>query len=160
MTTTERLRSRVLLVVLLVTLAGCAGGETGTPAETSSTTPGSDFDSGSNRTPTAIAAPEPPADLTNESAKRVALEAERAHVFDILREHTDRFSEWGVGAWSNPDAVVIDETDGGVYVEVEMPYSYQAGASYVDAVATAVYLVSEDEVRRVDGEEVAIPDER
>ena len=160
MTTTELPRSRVLLVVLLVTLAGCAGGETGTPGETSSTTPGSDFDSGSNRTPTAMAAPEPPADLTNESAKRVALEAERAHVFDVLREHTDRFSEWGVGAWSNPDAVVIDETDGGVYVEVEMPYSYQAGASYVDAVATATYLVSEDEVRRVDGEEIAIPDER
>lgn len=56
--------------------------------------------------------------------------------------------------------MVVGETDGGVYVEVETPYSYQVGASYVDAVATAVYLVSEDEVRRVDGEEVTIPEEQ
>jgi len=120
------MRTRLVLpVVAAALLAGCASGLG--PAAGPSTTeqPTTTFATTADRLPY----PDPPDELTNESAKRVALDHEEASVHDRLRNASD-----------------VDS------------FSVRANTTtYVDADGStdAVYFVSEATVERVRGDEVS-----
>lgn len=144
--------SATAALVVAVALAGCAGGlglaDRSATTEQSTTAPATTAD----RMPS----PDPPDELTNETAKRVALDHEEAYVHDRLRTASD-VRRFGVreNATTYVDAEVLNESDGGVYVRVHMPYSYSTDSVEADGSTDAVYFVSEETVERVRGDEVS-----
>lgn len=122
----------VLAVVASLVGAGCAGfgAETSTPAPRQSY-------------------PDPPADLTNESVRQVAIEYEETRLHNTLRNRS------GVETVSVPgihpsEATIVNRTDTGVYVEVAVSYSYSTETVEADhPLVRSVYVVGSNQVRRV-----------
>lgn len=142
------MRTRLVLAVAVVLLlAGCSASFGTTTQETTT-----------DRATTAdrMTYPGPPADLTNESAKAVALDYEEAYVHNRLRNASE-VDSFGVrdGVVVSVEAAVLNESDGGVYVRVQMPYWWGNEDVDSDGGTNAVYFVSEETVERVRGDEVS-----
>lgn len=129
-------------LVVAVTLAGCAGGLglADRPATTADR----------------MLYPDPPDELTSESAKAVALDYEEAYVHNRLRMASElTYFSVREGYVMSVESEVLNESDGGVYVRVQMPYSTGTEDSTGDGGTNAVYFVSEETVERVRGDEVS-----
>ena len=138
----------VLAVAALVCLAGCSAVPSN-PTEESTTT-------ARETTAERLSFPEPPVDLTNETAKAVALDHEEAYVHNRLRNASElTYFSVRAGYVMSVESEVLNESDGGVYVRVQMPYSTGTENSTGDGGTNAVYFVSEDTVERVRGDEVS-----
>jgi hypothetical protein len=127
-------------VVLLVVLAGCLS-VGGSPSGTT--------------VPPPREYPAPPETLTNETARDAALAHEEAYVHNRLR--TKGYRYFAVPGWMSASATVLNRSDRGAYVRVEMPYTYAQGDAVADASVEAVYVVSTDAVRRVNGTGLHLP---
>lgn len=139
-------------LVVAVTLAGCAGGLglADRPATTDRTT--TELATTADR----MLYPDPPDELTSESAKAVALDYEEAYVHNRLRMASElTYFSVREGYVMSVESEVLNESDGGVYVRVQMPYSTGTEDSTGDGGTNAVYFVSEETVERVRGDEVS-----
>ena len=135
--------NRLVSIFLVVLLAGC--GSQAPPVPQTHTT--------EDGTPQPREFPEPPDDLTSETAKQTALKYEAAYINRRLIDSTvDDFSAW---SGQFPDAEVVNRTDDGYVVDVRMPYYYRKGDRDTDAFTRARYLVSSDTVRRTNGSTVS-----
>lgn len=127
----------LVLVALLTGLAGCAAPLGGAP-------PVSDTD-----------------------AKERALQAEESYLTAHL-SNASCLENWGTSPTvTNEEATVVNRTQDGVLVAVKHPFSYtkvlastgdsdstRSARSYADGASRARYLVTEEAVRRVSGDEV------
>jgi hypothetical protein len=135
-------RALLPLFVLAVVLGGCLGGPVGSPTDETNTQ--------TTDVSTTTAAPMTPSELTEDDAKTLALDAERAAVRDRL----DQYDEYGLGCCTaSTEATVADANATHYLVDVQVAYWYtatyeQAGNVTVrdeaDGVSQATYLVGED----------------
>lgn len=120
----------VLVVALLLVGAGCAGfGAVGGPSTTGGT----------------VTYPDPPAHLDLATARRVALQAERATLAERFADRPDV----SLGTPSLATATRATGIDGAVYVAVTYPYQVSTDGARADAVARAAYVVSTAAVKRI-----------
>lgn len=144
----------VAVLLLAGVLAGCSGVSTDavpTPTTNASTTTEAAGVMATGDYPTA------PENLTNATARAVALDSEAVYVRQRLRTAVDvRTFDVGNGT-VEPGATVLNWSDGGVYVRVVQPYRYQVNGSHADLATEAVYFVSTDTVRREYGSDVMLP---
>jgi len=95
-----------------------------------------------------------PPTISDEKAKKRALDAEEEYVFEHL-QNAPCLTSWGTaGTPARKAATVIKRTTEGVRVEVTHPYWFSTNDMEVDATSRAVYLVSPDSVQRVSGDEI------
>lgn len=140
-------RNSLLLVVMLL-LAGCTASA---PAPSESQTGVTE-----DGTPEPREFPSPPAELTPETAKQTALNYEAAYVDRrLVNSSVDDFGTFG-GA-SFPEASIVNETDSGYYIDVQMPYYYEQGEMDTDTFTRARYFVSTGTINRINGSNVAVP---
>lgn len=131
------------VIAFLVVLAGCAAVSGPSSTTTTTVAPPREY-------------PDPPDDLTNETAKETALAYEEVYVYQRLRDRG--LAHWEVPGWDTPTAEVLAWENGGVYVRVDMPYSGgREPENAGDARTRAQYFVSNDTIRRVNGSEVHLP---
>lgn len=149
-------------LLLVPVLAGCTTGPT------------AGRDSGTTTSPTTAAGPpspaepppdgpraypSPPANLTDETAKRVALAYEEAVVYNTLAARD--YVEFGATASvMTEEATVLRHADGGIYLRVRHPFWFttertdgnRTVQTHADGGTEAVYYVSTDAVVRVEVE--------
>ncbi|WP_232686367.1 hypothetical protein [Halobacterium zhouii] len=133
------------IVALLVT-AGCMG----VPLADSS------GDQSSSSTPTAepttvptATYPDPPDDLTNETAKQVAVAYEEARLQNQLRNESE-ITYFELGYVKPVNVTVLNRSDGGLYVAVDGAYSYGTPEKSADGVPVrSLYYVNEATIRHV-----------
>lgn len=160
-----------LALAVLLVLAGCVGGAPGGATTDDSTT---DADPTTETTPTATDAtttgvppnltdddpatsPDPPATLTDAAAAEVALAAEAASLYRRLNASLDP-DDFGLSATTaQAAATVLNRSDGGVYVRVRHPYSWNADGQHADGLSEAVYFVTTERVDRRRGTDVSVP---
>jgi hypothetical protein len=152
-----RLRIAALLCVALVALAGCSsgllpGGPSGAPTDDPTTAP--------TATPTTAPAtsekpwprhayPSPPPNTSTEAVTAVALEYESDRVHNRLRNDSD-VTTLDVGYAYPSDTTVLNRSDDGAYVAVELRYSYGTEDYVADGASSrALYHVNESAIRRV-----------
>lgn len=109
-------------VLLVPVLGGCTTGPTAGfgPGTTTATTTGTPPTAAEPSPDGPRAYPDPPANLTNESAERVAVAYERTHLLNSLdaKDH----DEYGLGGIAGTDATVLRHADGGIYVSVRQGF--------------------------------------
>ena len=94
-------------------------------------------------------------ELGDESARERALSAEEAFITQQL-ENAPCVEGWGLTEYGGiaKDAVIENRTADGVYVEVTHPYWYGTEQDEVDGGTTARYLVTAENVQRIDGDKL------
>lgn len=151
----EHPRRRVLaaLGAAAVGSAGCLGA---TPADDPGT-PTADGADGTEsptatHTETPTATPNPP--VADGEATERALAAEETYLRDRLSA-ADCLENWGTTpTTASREATVVARTDEHVRVDVQHPYWYSTSNAEADGVSEAVYEVTADEERRVEGDEI------
>lgn len=95
-------------------------------------------------------------DVGDEEAKERALAAEEDYLTSQF-ENASCIEEWGLTAYGGiaENATISNRTVDGVYVEVTHPYWYGTGQDEVDYGSTALYLVTPDNVQRIDGDDIS-----
>ena len=133
---------RALLVGIVLVTAGCAGipsldgPETQTTTEEQTTVPRATY-------------PAPPSNLTNGTVTQVALAHEEARLQDHLQEEYD-LQSFSMGYLRQPEATVVNRTDGGVYVRINATYSYETDHVASDFnPACSLYHVNQTAIRYV-----------
>ncbi|MFC7164920.1 hypothetical protein [Halospeciosus flavus] len=101
-----------LLLVLMVTFAGCAGFSGGTTPDTTSTT-----------TPPSTTTDQP-SQVSMSEAKQRALNAENNRVTQIL-ENASTISGSSVGVYGETKATAVNQSSTSIEVRVKMSYSYE-----------------------------------
>lgn len=135
-------------IITALAVSGCAA----TPSSESSS-------STSERTTTNIVPdyPTPPATLDNDTLRRVALRYEETFIRRHLR-NASGISSFSVGpATVTEQAVVVNRTVQGVYVEVLQPYSYEYPEGVADLSTRALYFINESLIERRQGTAVNLP---
>jgi hypothetical protein len=90
--------------------------------------------------------PDPPAELTNESAKRVAFEHEAVYVERQLAT-SGRVTSYSVGSTvAGPEQRVVARNETGVYVRIRHPYGYSTRSADTDGLTNTTYLVNESAI--------------
>jgi hypothetical protein len=96
--------------------------------------------------------PDPPAELTNESAAGVAVGYEAVYVERQLAT-ADRVESYTVDATvAEAASAVVARNESGVYVRVQYRYEYSTGGADRDARTDATYLVNESAITVVSRE--------
>lgn len=97
-----------------------------------------------------------PSEVSDEEARDRALAAEEEFLTARL-ENASCLNGWGTTpATVDESAAVVDRSADGVTVSVTHPYWYSTDRAEADLASEAVYVVTEDEARRVgDGEDVS-----
>jgi hypothetical protein len=96
------------------------------------------------------------AGLSDRESKERALSAEHEFVTGRLTEapcvERGRASDYenDVDEW----ATVLNRSEGAVRLQVSLPYSYNTEGEHADRVNRAVYVVTENDTRRLDGDSV------
>ncbi|WP_058366176.1 hypothetical protein [Haloparvum sedimenti] len=140
-------RRRLLAAVGAVAVgsAGCLGAppaSDGTESPTATRT----------ETPTPTPTPNPP--VGDEEATERALAAEEAYLQDRLSA-ADCLENWGTTpTTASREAAVVAHTDEHVRVELQHPYWYSTASAEADSASEAVYEVTADDERRVEGDEI------
>lgn len=143
-------RTIVLVCCLLVglSLGGClgssdAGGANGTPTDASP----------ADRNVTST---DEPVNLNDTDLEERVLATEEDYITERL-ESAPCVNSWGLTSYGGIDenATISERTDDGTYVEVSHPYWYGTDSEEVDAGTHARYLVSNDAVQRVDGDDLS-----
>lgn len=134
-------RSTWTAVVVAVVVGGYIGvGMPGLPGQSAGTPPSESY-------------PAPPPNTTDTAVRQAAVEYEEAYVHNQLRHH---YREFWVSRWEDPNATVLNRSDGGVYVEVTVTYSYSSENHVADGrTSTAVYFVDTTTIRRLHGSTIA-----
>lgn len=149
----------VCCLLLGLSLAGCLG--VGDATERGGTQTGVDTPN-QTATPTDIhtadrtASPtETPTAPSDTDAEERALAAEEEYITDRL-ENAACVNSWGLTDYGGipENATVSERSEDGVTVEVTHPYWYGTDSKEVDAGTRAEYLVTEESVQRVDGDEL------
>lgn len=91
-----------------------------------------------------------------EEAKERALAAEEAYITSQL-ENASCVESWGLTSYSGveKEAAVTNQTAEGVYIQVTHPYWYGTEQVEADVGSDALYLVTPEEVQRLDGTHVS-----
>lgn len=94
--------------------------------------------------------------VSNDDARERALTAEEQHIAETF-ESASCVEAWSLTSFVGleAEATVVNRTSDGVYVDVRHPYSYSTAAVDADVESKAQYLVTDDDVERVDGTDVA-----
>lgn len=144
-------------LILVPVLAGCTTGPTAgvDPGAATATTAGTPPTAAEPSPDGPRTYPDPPANLTNESAKGVAVAYERAHLLNELAaaDHDEN----GLGGIAGTDATVFRRANGGVYVNVRQGFWFTNERTdttttvqlHGDGISNATYYVSTDRVVRV-----------
>jgi len=141
---------------MIVALSGCSvvfNGPSGAH-QTTATTPGT-------TTPTTTVLPleeypSPPATLTNQTAKEVVLTYELALISNTFRNES--YENFSVGI-DDPEAVVLNRSGGGVYVQTHVVYAWDVvprGGLDEECDETAIYFVNTTTVHRLGGTDVTL----
>lgn len=95
-----------------------------------------------------------PADVSDAAAKDRALAAEEEYLAAEF-ENASCLNSWGTTpSTASESAEVVERSADGVTVSVGHPYWYSTESSEVDGLSEATYVVTADDVRRVDGGDV------
>lgn len=139
-----RTPSGAFLVAVLLVTAGCIGLSPGDETGTQSTSTTAE-----QTTVPRATYPEPPSNLTNSTAKQVAVKHEEARVQNVVRDEHD-LNSFSVGYLRPVDATVVNRSDGGVYVRINATYSYETDriASDFNPVCS-LYHVNQTAIRHV-----------
>ena len=112
-------------------------------------------DNSSKNTPETTPETTPTTEIKEEYAKESALEAEQSHIKNQL-ERANCLDEWDTGsATVEPEARISSRADSGVYVNVTYPFSTTRYGTVSDRASTARYLITEQESRRMNGDDIS-----
>ena len=141
-----RLPGRALALAVLLVAAGC----TGSPlADHSGDQPSSSTPTAEATTVPRVTYPDPPANLTNETAKQAAVAYEEARLQNRLRNESE-ITYFELGYMRPVNTTVLNRSDGGVYVEIDATYSYGTKQWVADGdPVRSVYHVNETAIRHV-----------
>lgn len=94
--------------------------------------------------------------VPTEEAKERALAAEEAHITSQL-ENASCVKSWGLTSYAGveKEAAVTNQTAEGVYIQITHPYWYSTEQDEADVGSNALYLVTPEEVQRLDGTHVS-----
>jgi hypothetical protein len=102
-----------------------------------------------------LASEQPFADISDADAEERVQQAEKAFVVGQLSD-ADCLEDWSeYGVTAADEATVRERRENGVVVDVREAYSYWTQEDEVDAVVESVYLVTENDEARIDGDAVA-----
>lgn len=94
--------------------------------------------------------PDPPANLSSDAVRTVAIEYEQTRVHNLLRNES-RITSFEIGYLLSPNATVVNRTDTGVYVRVEVHYSYATDTKQADGVPVrSLYYLNTTTIRLVE----------
>ncbi|MFB6121428.1 MAG: hypothetical protein ABEJ68_09965 [Halobacteriaceae archaeon] len=131
------------LLSLALLSAGCAGVSSGGDAGPATPTGTAEM------TVPPEACPDPPANLSESAVESAAIAHAKARLHNRLRNDSD-VTYFSIGYTMPPSATVLNRSDGGASVAVEVHYAYGTGDVDADGVPVrALYVVSETEIRRV-----------
>ncbi|NHN63132.1 hypothetical protein G9463_07405 [Haloarcula sp. JP-Z28] len=91
--------------------------------------------------------------VANNSAKKRALSAEEDYIFNQLQNASCASGAPG-GQTGTKYAEIINETNRGKYVEVNVPYHYSTKELEADYESKALYLIDGANIMRVNGDEI------
>lgn len=93
--------------------------------------------------------PAPPSDLSNSTVTGVTLEYEEARIQNNLQEKYD-LNSFSMGYLREPEATVVNRSDGGVNVRTNVTYSYGTDRVAADFhPACSLYHVNQTAIRHV-----------
>ena len=95
-------------------------------------------------------------DITDGEARERALAAEERHISDRLG-NASCVESWSLDSYVGieQEATVTNRTASGVHVTVTHPFTYATARTEADVASEARYLVTAEEVDRLDGTDVA-----
>jgi hypothetical protein len=135
-----------LAVAALLATAGCAGISF---SDASESQPAPSTPTAEPTTVSRAPYPDPPADLTNESATEAVVAYEEARLQNQLRNESE-ITHFKLGYMQPVNATVLNRSDGGLYVEVDGTYSYGTREQSADGVPVrSLYHVNETAIRYV-----------
>lgn len=144
-------RRDVLLTCGLAVGLGTSGclGESGTANPVTDSTATDAPDTTAKRTVS-------PSVVPDENARERTLAAEEAYLTDVF-ENASCVEEWGLTSYvgQEKEATVTDRTAEGVCVTVTHPYWYSTEQVDADSMSDARYLVTAEDARRIDGDDVS-----
>lgn len=139
---------KIILVMSLLTFSGCvSNGQTSTEiTTTSSPTP----DTTATPTPTEQTNSGPPVNIPE--AKDRALNAEKKHISDVMN-NSSCVNSWSLTSFTGieEDAELVNQSNGGVVIEVTLPLTYGTDEEEADSRSIATYLVTQNSTTRLDG---------
>lgn len=136
---TMRRQSVLGLLAVCLVLSGCTAptGVASKPDSTGDQAPRKPF-------------PDPPANLSTDTVRTVAIEYDRARVHNLLR-NVSEITTFDIGYLSSPSATVVNHTEHGVYVRTEIRYSYATDAKHADGVPVrSLYYLNTTTIHLVD----------
>lgn len=90
--------------------------------------------------------PEPPGQLTNESAKEAAYQHERAYV-DRQLANASEVQSYALGSTvAGGERTVLVQNDTGIYVRVRHGYGYSTRSADTDGLTNTTYFVNESAI--------------
>ena len=89
-----------------------------------------------------------------ESVKNQAINAEEDYIFDQLQNASCAVGAPG-GQTGTKYAKIVNETDQGKYVDVNVPYHYSTEELEADYESKALYLINETSIKRIKGDEIS-----
>lgn len=95
-----------------------------------------------------------PSIVSDEEAKERTLTAEEEFLTEQL-QNASCLTDWGVTPGSISDATVTKRTADGVYVAVTVEWYYTKGDTDDDGASNAVYVVTADSIKRVQGDKLS-----
>jgi len=145
----------VVALTTSVALSGCSVvfNDPSTSPQTATTEPGTTIPSTTVLPPGEY--PSPPATVTNQTATEVALEYELALISNTFQNES--YENFSVGI-DDPDAMVLNQSDGGVYVQTHIVYRWNVTGYGVQERCdeTATYFVNPTAIRRLGGTDVTL----
>jgi len=137
---------KFILVMSLLTFSGCVSdGQASTEiTTTSSPTPDTTV------TPTEQTNSGPTVNIPE--AKDRALNAEKRHISDVMN-NSSCVNSWSLKSFTGieEDAELVNQSNGGVVIEVTLPLTYGTDVEEADSRSIATYLVTENSTIRLDG---------